>query len=673
MTNEGEFLWSASPERAAKANLSRYMAWLKHERGQSFDGYPSLLNWSITDIPGFWRSIWDYFEIIHDGEIDAIVTNDPMPETRWFTGTRLNYAEHILRHEFDGDPSRIMLRHCSELRPLGAVSWREVAGKVRKLATRLRAMGVTKGDRVVAYMPNIPETVIAKLAVTAIGAVWSSAAPEFGAQTVIDRFLQIKPKLVFATNGYRYGGKDFDRTPQLAQILVSLPEVEHLVMLDYLPSAPKTVPGFAGQILYWDDMLIGAEVTPESFAYERVSSDHPLWILFSSGTTGLPKPIVHGHHGIVLEHYKSAAFHFDLKEKDCLFFYSTTGWMMWNTLMWGPLMSAEAVLYDGHPGYPDLRFLWNLADKTGATVFGTNPTFLQLVRQQGIRPANYAPYSRLESVMLVGSPATPEVFAWVYDAVKPDLWVTSQSGGTEFCSGILAGAPLLPVLAGEIQARGLATDAQARTETGDAVIDEVGELVIAKPMPSMPLRFWGDKDNERYRASYFVINPNVWTHGDRVKFNSHGGCFVYGRSDATLNRFGVRIGSAEIYRTLETFPEVVDSLIVCIEEDDGGYYMPLFVQLAQGKAFDNTLIKEMKQRLRSERSPRHVPDEIIAVPSIPVTLTGKKMEIPVRRLLLGDKLENVANKDAMKNPSALDWFASFAAKRGNDMKGNHHG
>ncbi len=677
MTNEGDFLWAASPERAAKANISRYMTWLKDARGLSFKGYASLLDWSIADIAGFWKSVWDYFEVIHDGEIDAIVTSDPMPETRWFTGTRLNYAEHVLRHELNGDPGRVMLRHCSELRPLDAISWAEVAGKVRKLATRLRAMGIAKGDCVVAYMPNIPETVIAKLAVTAIGAVWSSAAPEFGVQTVVDRFCQIKPRLVFATNGYRYGGKDFDRTPQLAQILASLPEVENLVMLDYLPSASKRVTGFMGQILSWEEMLTGAEIEPESFAYERVSSDHPLWILFSSGTTGLPKPIVHGHHGIVLEHYKSAAFHFDLKEGDCLLFYSTTGWMMWNTLMWGPLMNAEAVLYDGHPGYPDLHLLWKLAEETEATVFGTNPTFLQLVRQQGVRPADTGRFVRLESVMLVGSPATPEVFAWVYDAVKSDLWVTSQSGGTEFCSGILAGAPILPVLAGEIQARGLATDAQARSESSEVVVGEIAELVIGKPMPSMPLRLWGDADNERYLASYFADHKGVWTHGDRVKFNNHGGCLVYGRSDATLNRFGVRIGSAEIYRTLETFPQIIDSLIVCIEEGDGGYFMPLFVHLAHGEECDEALVREIRNRLRSDRSPRHVPDDVIAVPSIPVTLSGKKMEIPVRRLLLGDALEEVASKGATKDPAALDWFARFAADRRSgrlrEMKGAFNG
>lgn len=661
MVTEGDIIWNASDARKVQSNIAAFLGWLA-EGGQSFSGYWDLWQWSVDEPAAFWKALWDYFDIQYDGTIDAIMTDDPMPRTRWFTGTQVNYAEHVLRHEFSGDPDRVMLHHSSELRAAATMSWAEVGGAVRKLATRLRELGIGKGDRVVAYMPNIPETMIAMLATTSIGAVWSSAAPEFGAQTVIDRFSQIEPKLVFACNGYRFGGKDFDRCDDLDRILDALPTAEHLVMLDYHPDIRKA-PDFGGTTLTWTYMLSGPAVSPEDFSFTRVPSDHPLWVLFSSGTTGLPKPIVQGHHGILLEHYKSAAFHFEIPEGGALFFYSTTGWMVWNTLMWGPMMNGRAVLYDGHPAFPDARLLWRIADETHATTLGVSPTYLQIVRGQGIVPRDSYKLDALQSVMLVGSPATPEVFDWVLKSVKPDVWPTSQSGGTEFCSGILAGSPLLPTRAGEIQAPGLGTDAVAMDSDGVVVADEVGELVLRKPMPSMPLFFWGDKDYARYEASYFDVYPGLWRHGDRVKFNAHGSSFVLGRSDATLNRFGVRIGSAEVYRTIETFPQIADSLIVCIEEADGGYYMPLFVEMAQGAVFDEALVAEIRQRLKTERSPRHVPDEILAAPAIPMTLTGKKMEVPVRKLLLGEPLEKVASRDATRNPDALDWFADFAQAR----------
>lgn len=657
MIPEGTILWEASDARRDGLNLTKFLHFLA-KRGHAFQGYTDLWHWSVTDLPGFWAAIADYFDLMMDGTPTAILTGD-MPRTRWFPGTKLNYAEHVLRHEFTGDPARTMLHHSSELRPMQIASWADIAGQVRKLATRLRGMGLGPGDRIVAYMPNLPETVIAMLATTAIGAIWSSAAPEFGAQTVIDRFGQIAPKLVFATNGYRYGGKDFDRSTDLNRILAALPSVEHLVMLDYLPGAKS--PDF--KATPWEDMLSGSDIPADSFHFTRVPSDHPLWILFTSGTTGLPKPIVQGHHGIVLEHYKSAAFHFELQPGGALFFYSTTGWMVWNTLMWGPLMNSRAVLYDGHPSHPDARLLWRIADETRASVIGISPTFVQMVRAQSIVPADEFALTDLQSVMLVGSPSTPETFEWVYAAVKPDIWTSSQSGGTEVCAGLLAGSPLLPTRAGEIQAPALGTAAYAFDDDGQPLIDEAGELVITKPMPSMPLFFWGDTDFARYTASYFDTYTGLWAHGDRVEFNAHGGIFVLGRSDATLNRYGIRIGSAEIYRTIEGIAEITDSLIVCIEDGKGGFYMPLFVQLPVGQTLTDGLKSTITKRLRAERSPRHVPDEIIQTPEIPVTLTGKKMEIPVRKLLLGQPLHKVASRDATRNPGALDWFAAFAAAR----------
>ena len=657
---DGDILWQAPPARRAEANLTHFLAWLA-DRGHSFDGYGALWDWSVSDLDGFWRAIWDYFEVIAEGDPSRVRTAEPMPRTRWFPDTKLNYAEHVLRHETAGDPDRVMLHHSSELRAPATMSWAEVAGAVRKLATRLRAMGYGPGSRIAAYMPNIPETVIAMLATTAIGATWSSAAPEFGAQTVIDRFSQIAPDLVFAVDGYRYGGKDYDRSGDVATILAALPSVTRLVKLAYLPGAQT--PGFAGETLGWDEMLAGPAIAAEDYAYTRVASDHPLWVLFSSGTTGLPKPITHGHHGIVLEHYKSAAFHFELQEGGALFFYSTTGWMVWNTLMWGPLMNGRAVLYDGHPSYPDARLLWRIAAETRASVLGVSPTYIQIVRNQGIEPGAEFDLSALQSVMLVGSPSTPETFEWVYASVKPDVWASSQSGGTEVCSGLLAGSPLLPTRAGEIQAAGLGTLARAWSEDGTPVIDAVGELVIEAPMPSMPIFLWGDDDFARYTASYFDTWPGVWRHGDRVTFNAHGGAHVLGRSDATLNRYGVRIGSAEIYRTMEGIDGIADSLIVCIEEPDGGYYMPLFVEMASGAVLTDEKKAEIVRRLRSERSPRHVPDVILEAPAIPLTLTGKKMEVPVRRMLLGEPLHKVASKDAARNPDTLDWFAEFAHRR----------
>lgn len=658
MTEEGAILWQADEARRDGLNLTRFLAFLR-QRGRSFDGYSDLWDWSVSDLPGFWSAIAEYFDLIMDGAPVDIVTKGPMPRTRWFTGTALNYAEHVLRHEASGDPARVMLHHGSEGGPMQTASWEKIAGDVRKLATWLRGMGIGPGDRVAAYLPNLPETVVAMLATTAIGAVWSSAAPEFGAQTVIERFGQIAPKLVFAVNGYRYGGKDYDRSADVDRILDALPSVQHLVLLDRLPgaAAPKH------RATHWDQALSGPQVPREGFAYARVASDHPLWILFTSGTTGLPKPIVQGHHGIVLEHYKSAAFHFELQAGGALFFYSTTGWMVWNTLMWGPLMNGRAVLYDGHPSHPDARLLWRIADETGASVMGISPAYLQLVRQQGIVPRDEFALSALQSVMLVGAPSTPETFEWVYGSVKSDLWVSSQSGGTEFCSGLLAGSPLLPTRAGEIQAAGLGTDACAFDDLGQRIVGAEGELVIRAPMPSMPLFFWGDTDFARYTASYFGPYPGIWHHGDRAAFNARGGCLVLGRSDATLNRHGVRIGSAEIYRTMEGLPQIADSLIICIEDGKGGHWMPLFVQLAPGQSLTEALKTTIAARLRLERSPRHVPDAIIAVPEIPLTLTGKKMEVPVRKLFLGVPVERVAARSAMRNPAALDWIAAYAAAR----------
>ena len=662
MDEKARLLWKGSPGFIESSNLSAFMQWLRDTRGLDFDGYEGLWRWSVESLEDFWQAIWDYFDLHSTTPVTTVLSSRHMPGARWFEGTHVNYAEHVLRHENDGDPGRPVFRHCSELRPLAEMSWRELGDQVRRLAAELRARGVRPGDRVVAYMPNIPETIVAMLATTAIGGVWSTAAPEFGAKTVIDRFSQTRPKVLFAADGYRYGGKDFDRREQIAEIVKAVDSVETVVWLSYLkPGSPP--PQLLPNVVPWAALFGAPPVDRAGFRYEYVASDHPLWILFSSGTTGLPKPIVHGHVGILLEHYKSAAFHLNLKPGSCMFFYSTTGWMMWNTLLWAPLMNGISVLYDGHPAYPEPDFLWRLAAETGATSFGTSPTFIQNMRKLALVPKAAHDLSRLENIFLVGSPATPETFEWLYANVGADLWVTSQSGGTEFCSGLVAGVPNLPVYAGEIQARALGVDAHAFDDDGRPVLNEPGELVITSPMPSMPLFLWGDQDFARYREAYFERYPGVWRHGDSFELNERGGCYVHGRSDATLNRYGVRIGSAEIYRTLETIPEIADSLIVCIEEDGGGYYMPLFITLRDGVALDDALIATINAKLRRERSPRHVPDEIVAAPGIPYTLTAKKMEVPIRKLLRGEAAERAVSKGAMKEPEVIAWYADFATRR----------
>lgn len=658
---EGTILWEGDERFKATSNIARFMEWLRSERDLDFADYEALRAWSVTDIEAFWAAIWDHFGIIGEAPRERVLHSRDMPGAEWFPGSRVNYAEQILRREAD-HPDRTVMHHLSETRPLAELSWGALGADVRKIATHLRALGIGPGDRVVSYMPNVPETIAAMLAVTAIGAVWASAAPEFGVKTVVDRFAQIEPKLIFAADGYRFAGRDFDRRPQIADILAALPTVSTVVWLDYLGCG---APAGAGgrRVIGWSDLTAGEDVPREGFRYERVGPEHPLWVLFSSGTTGLPKAIIHNHAGIIVEHYKTAAFHLNLQPHSCMFFYSTTGWVMWNSLLWGPMMGGRVVLYDGSPTHPGPDLLWKLAADTGATSFGASPTFVDLMRKHGIRPGEAFDLSAIENIFMAGSPATPETYAWLYDAVKADMWVTSQSGGTEFCSGIVGGVPLLPVRAGEIQARCLGVDVRVFDDDGSEVIGEVGEMAITSPMPSMPIGFWGDPDRERYRDAYFDTWPGVWRHGDFMRINERGGAFVYGRSDSTLNRFGVRIGSAEIYRTLDAMDEIMDSLIVCIEEPGGGYYMPLFVQLREGRTLDPGLVEAIRQRLRTERSPRHVPDEIHGVAAIPYTLSGKKMEVPVRKLLMGWPSDRAYSADAMRDPRAMDWYRDFAEAR----------
>jgi acetoacetyl-CoA synthetase len=654
MIKTGDLLWTPGPERVANAKLTHFTHWLNEARGLEFPDYQSLWQWSVDDQDGFWEAIWQYFDVQASTPYDKVLGRREMPGAEWFPGARLNYAENMLRREQKGKTAVYFL---SERTPLASLAWNEVGDGVRILATQLRDMGVGPGDRVVSYMPNIPETLIAMLATTSIGAIWSSSSPDFGTQSVLDRFAQIEPKVLFCVDGYQYGGKEFDRRDAVRSIVDKLDSLEHVIYLPYLDKGNTTPPTAGGRL--WQDLMDRPAVPAAEFEFEQVLFDHPLWILFSSGTTGLPKAIVHGHGGITIEHLKLLAFHRDLGEGDTIFFFTTTGWMMWNFLASSLLGGVIPVLYDGNPAWPEPDLLWKMVEETRANGFGASPTYVQHMQNAGIVPRDKYDMSSLQGVTLAGSPVTPESMVWMYENVKEDLWVEPGSGGTDICSGFVEGVPTLPVYAGEIQARALGVAAYAFNDEGKPVINEVGELVVTRPMPSMPLYFWNDPGNKRYMESYFEEFPGVWRHGDFFMVNDRGGCFVLGRSDATLNRYGIRIGTAEIYRSVDSLDEVEDSLIVNLDLSGGQFFMPLFVKLADGVTLDEDLEKKIKTKLRSDYSPRHVPDKIIPVADIPYTLTGKKMEVPVKKILLGREVDKAANRDAMANPGSMDIFVEY--------------
>jgi acetoacetyl-CoA synthetase len=653
---DGELLWTPSPDTVARANVTIFMDWLSREHGLEFNGYDALWRWSVEDTEGFWQAVWDYSGITASGPPERTLGRREMPGADWFPGARLNYAEQILRRERPGTDA---LLYRSETVPLAGMDWAALAGQVRILATRLRAMGVGQGDRVVSCMPNIPQTVIAMLATTSIGAIWASCSPDFGWRGVIDRFSQLTPTVMFCVDGYTYGGKQYDRLAEMTQIASGLDSLKHTIFLPYARPDRTDLP--AG-VLTWDEVLDHPPVPAAEFIFEQVPFSHPLWILFSSGTTGLPKPIVHGHGGILLEQFKLQKFHMDLNEGDRLFFFTTTGWMMWNFLVSSLLLGVCPVLYDGNPLYPP-DVLWQLAAEAKVTLFGASPSFVDLMVRQEIVPGQDFDLSAMRGVVLAGSPVSAACGAWFYRNVKSDLWLATGSGGTDTCCGLVGGVPVLPVYAGEIQARHLGVAAQAFNERGESVTDEVGELVITRPMPSMPVCFWGDTDGSRYRESYFADFPGVWRQGDFFRVNARGGCFVLGRSDATLNRHGVRIGTAEIYAVLASIGEIEDALIVNLDLPGGGFYMPLFVRLPDGAVLDDALRRTICDRLRQEYTPRHVPDRIIQVHDIPATLTGKKMEVPVRKILLGVAPDEAANVNAMANPDSLKEFVAYAREQ----------
>jgi acetoacetyl-CoA synthetase len=641
--SEPELLWTPSDQRIERANITRYQEWLSRTRGLTFDDYAALWQWSVDDLDGFWSSIAEFFEVRFEQPGEAVLGERSMPGASWFPGSRLSYAEHIFRGR---DEDAVALRFASESRPLSSWSWGELRAQTAAIASALRASGVGPGDRVAAYMPNIPETVAAFLACASIGAVWSSAAPEFGARSVIDRFAQIEPTVLLAIDGYRYGGKDFDRRPMVSQVAESIPSLARTVTLRYL----------AGE--GWEDGFLTGD--GGSLEFEALPFDHPLWVLYSSGTTGLPKPIVHGQGGILFEHLKKAHLHVDAQPGDRIFWFTTTGWMMWNFLVGMLLADASIVLFDGNPGYPDLGTLWGLAADSGMTTFGTSAAFIASCMKAEIEPRAGRDLSALQAVGSTGSPLSPEGFRWIYDQLGSDTWLFSTSGGTDMCTAFVGGVPTLPVYLGELQARSLGASIEAWDPSGTPLIDEVGELVVTKPMPSMPIYFWGDEDGTRYRESYFEEYPGVWRHGDWIKITSRGTAVIYGRSDSTINRGGVRMGTSEIYRAVMSLDEVVDALVVDVPRPGTDGWMPLFVVLREGASLDDDLVAAIRKRVREDCSPRHVPDEVRQIAQVPRTLSGKVLEVPVKRILTGTPPEKAASRESLANPEALDTFVELA-------------
>jgi acetoacetyl-CoA synthetase len=640
MVAEGTLLWEPSRERIERSNIRRYMRWLEAELGLRFSSYDELWRWSVTDLEAFWESVWRFFDVRASAPYERVLSSRTMPGVRWFEGARLNYAEHALRGA-GGGPAVIYRR---EDGTKGRLSWDELKDEVARVRAGLRRLGVTAGDRVAGFLPNAPETLVVFLATASLGATWSSCSPEFGVQSVLDRFRQIAPKVLVAVDGYTYGGKAFDRVGAVTQIAQELPGLLHTVIVSRLGSG---VP--AGAVPY--ETLRAAH---EPLEFEAVPFEHPLWILYSSGTTGLPKPIVQGHGGILLEHLKALSFHADLGPGDRFFWFSTTGWMMWNFLVSGLTVGATLVLYEGSPGHPDLGALWRLAGEEGVTYFGTSAPYLLSCRKEGLVPRGIADLASVRTIGSTGAPLPVEGFEWVYENVKKDVLLGSVSGGTDVCTAFVISCPLLPVHAGELQCHALGAKVLAFDAEGRPLVGEVGELVVAEPMPSMPLHFLNDPDGTRLRESYFGEFPGVWRHGDWLKVTPRGTSVIYGRSDSTLNRGGVRMGTSEFYRVVEALPEVADSLVVDTGSLDGEDKLWLFVVPAPGVPWSEAVKQKIRATLRSEVSPRHVPDEIVEIREVPRTLSGKKLEVPVKRILMGTAVERAINPGTLANPAAVE-------------------
>ncbi|WP_286960875.1 acetoacetate--CoA ligase [Arsenicicoccus sp. UBA7492] len=657
---QGDIVWTPPVDVLETSQVGQYLTWLARERGHRFTTHDELWRWSVTDLDGFWGSVWDYFEVQARMPHREVLGRREMPGAEWFPGATLSYVDHALGRPEDASTVAVMGR--SQTREDVDLTFGELREQVAAARDALQRLGVRRGDRVVGYVPNVPESLVAFLATASLGAIWASCATEFGPRAVIDRFAQVDPTVLLVVGGYRYGSKDVDRSAEVAEIRAALPTVQHVVDLEYGPWRVEDA-------LSWRELLDAAP-EPErvdglaQVPTEAVAFDHPLVVLFSSGTTGQPKAIVHGHGGILLEHLKNHAFSWDMRPGDRMLWFSTTAWMMWNALISSLLVRAGIVMIDGNPLWPDLEWQWRLAEETGATIMGASPGYLMACRKEGVDLRDRRDRLSLRVIGSAGAPLPPEGYAWVAEQLGPDVQLNVGSGGTDVCSGLVQNSPLVPVWAGEISARCLGADVHAWSETGEELVGELGELVVTSPMPSMPVGFWGDDDGERLRSTYFDHYPGVWRHGDWIVFADNGSCHVAGRSDATLNRGGVRLGTAEFYRVVEALPGVADSLVVHLEDPEGGNgHLLLLVSLSDGVDLDDALRGTVARALRTALSPRHVPDEVLQLPVIPRNLTGKKLELPVKRILQGQSLEQVASRDALAVPTSLDPVVALADSR----------
>jgi len=648
----GEILWTPSQKLKENSHLFKYQKWLQKEKDLEFNNYRDLWSWSVENIEDFWESVWKYFDIKSYNPYQSILSSQDMPGSKWFAGAEISYAEHLLRN---GKDEETAIYFGNERDELVRISWAELKQKVASFAAYLSSVGVKKGDRVVAFLPNIPEASIAFLAVNSLGAIWSSTSPDFGVESVVDRFAQIQPKVIIAVDGYHYNGKPYDKTDIVNDIVSKLPTLEKVLILPYLDK--KCLQKLPVSYIDLNSCLSDESV---ELSFVPVPFNHPMWVLYSSGTTGLPKAIVQSHGGILLEHLKYMAFHNDVHEGEKFFWYSTTGWMMWNFIQAAFLMGASIVLYDGSPTYPDFSAMWTFTDKVGIDHFGTSAPYLVACMKKGIDPMSTHDLSSLRSLSSTGAPLPPAAFDWVYKHVKKDVWLCSMAGGTDVCTAFVGGNPYYSVRSGEIQCRALGVALQAYDEKAQPIMDQLGEMVIEKPMPSMPIYFWNDEGDKRYKSSYFKDYPGKWRHGDFIKISSESdGLIIYGRSDATLNRHGIRIGTAEIYRAVNKIVEVQDSLIINLELEEGKHFMPLFVKMKPGNELTDDVKAKIKRQLKTEYTPRHVPDEIILVPDIPYTISGKKMEAPVKKILMGMDLAKSINIDSMRNPESVEFFIQF--------------
>ncbi|MFD7878923.1 acetoacetate--CoA ligase [Streptomyces sp. NPDC059766] len=655
MKSDTDLLWSPGRRETQGSNVARFMRWLGTARGLHFADYAELWRWSSTDLPGFWSAVWEYYGLDAVSGYDAVLADASMPGADWFPGARLNFAERCFAHACDTRPALVAVTEGAE--PVD-ISWEELRGQVADVAAALRRMGVAPGDRVAGYLPNVPQSVVALLATAAVGAVWTACSPDFGTPSVLARLRQARPVVLVAADGYRHGGKEYDKRAAVAELVDGLPTVRHVLAVGLLAAAPDEPWSRRPDVEVHAWTGLPAAEGPLEFA--DVPFDHPLWILWSSGTTGVPKGIVQGHGGIVVELLKALGLGADLRAQDRYLFVTSTSWMVWNFLVGGLLHGSTVVLYDGSPTFPDVAGVWRVAERTGATMVGVGAAYLAAVEKSGTDVAAGLDLGALRSVMQTGSSLPASTWRWVHERLAPDVWLQSICGGTDICSVLAGGSPLLPVRVGRIQCPSLGVALDAWDPSGRPLTGEQGELVVTAPLPSMPLYFVDDPDGARYRASYFDTYPGVWRHGDWVTVHPDLSVVVSGRSDSTLNRMGVRMGSADIYDVVEQLPEVADSLVVGVERPDGGYFMPLFVVAAEGAAVDEGLRERIAGAIRRRLSPRHVPDVIVPIAAVPRTLTGKKLEVPVKRILQGASVGDVSSAGAVTHPETLAWFAQYA-------------